>query len=48
LNSNTGARKIILRQVARTLGIDDELANREKRAMQFSSGVYKNVNKLHL
>lgn len=46
LNIKTGARKIILREVAKTLGIDDELANREKRAMQFSSGIYKIVSKL--
>jgi asparagine synthase (glutamine-hydrolysing) len=46
LDSTTGARKIILREVAKSLGIDDELANREKRAMQFSSGIYKIVSKL--
>ncbi len=46
LNSKTGTRKIILREVAKSLGIDDELASREKRAMQFSSGIYKIVSKL--
>ncbi|MGH9923718.1 MAG: asparagine synthase-related protein, partial [Nitrososphaerales archaeon] len=46
LDSKTGERKIILREVAKTLGIDDELASREKRAMQFSSGIYKIVSKL--
>ena len=48
LNSKTGARKIILRELAKTLGIDDELANREKKAMQFSSGIFKIVSKLNL
>ena len=48
LNIKTGARKIILREVAKNLGIDDELANREKRAMQFSSGIYKIVSNLGL
>ncbi len=45
LNIKTGARKLILREVAKTLGIDDDLANREKRAMQFSSGIYKIASK---
>lgn len=48
LNIKTGERKIILRQVAKTLGIDDEHASREKRAMQFSSGIYKVASKLGL
>ena len=48
LNIKTNARKIILREVARSFGIDDELASREKKAMQFSSGIYKIVNKLSL
>jgi len=48
LNGKTGARKVILRELARTLGIDDELANREKKAMQFSSGIFKIVSKLNL
>lgn len=46
LDSKTGARKIILREAAKTFGIDDELAGREKRAMQFSTGIYKIVSKL--
>jgi asparagine synthase (glutamine-hydrolysing) len=45
LNSKTGARKIILREVAKALGIDNEIASREKRAMQFSSGIHKIVSK---
>jgi asparagine synthase (glutamine-hydrolysing) len=48
LNGKTGARKVILRELAKTLGIDDELANREKKAMQFSSGIFKIVNKFNL
>lgn len=46
LDINTNARKIILREVAKSMGIEDELANREKKAMQFSSGIFKIVSKL--
>jgi len=46
LNSRTGARKILLREVARKIGVEDDLANREKKALQFSSGIYKIVSKL--
>jgi len=48
LNSKTGTRKIILRELAKFIGIDDELASREKKAMQFSSGIFKVVSKLNL
>lgn len=44
----SGKRKIILREVAKNLGIHDELVYREKKAMQFSSGIYKIVSKLNL
>lgn len=44
----SGARKIILREVAKNLGIPDTLVYREKKAMQFSSGIYKIVSKLNL
>lgn len=44
----SGARKIILREVAKNLGIPDALVYREKKAMQFSSGIYKIVSKLNL
>lgn len=44
----SGTRKIILREVAKNLGIHDELVYREKKAMQFSSGIYKIVSKLNL
>lgn len=46
INSKTGARKIILRELAKNIGIDDDLASREKKAMQFSSGIFKIVSKL--
>lgn len=42
----SGARKIILRHVASNLGIPDELVYREKKAMQFSSGIHKIVSRL--
>jgi asparagine synthase (glutamine-hydrolysing) len=48
LDSKSGTRKIILRELAKTIGIDDELANREKKAMQFSSGIFKVVSKLSI
>ncbi|MFQ5970101.1 MAG: asparagine synthase family protein [Nitrososphaerales archaeon] len=46
LNHRTGGRKIVLREVAEVLGLPDELVNREKKAMQFSSGVFKIVSKM--
>ncbi|MEM2759626.1 MAG: asparagine synthetase B [Nitrososphaerales archaeon] len=42
----SGARKIILREAAKNLAIPDALVYREKKAMQFSSGIYKIVSKL--
>ena len=47
LNHRTGGRKIVLREVAKALGLPDELVNREKKAMQFSSGVFKIVSKMN-
>jgi asparagine synthase (glutamine-hydrolysing) len=44
----SGARKIILRKVAENLGLPATLLYREKKAMQFSSGIYKIVSKLNL
>ncbi len=47
LNSRTGTRKLLLRELAKNIGIDDELASREKKALHFSSGIYKIVSKLY-
>ncbi|MFQ5940150.1 MAG: asparagine synthase family protein, partial [Nitrososphaerales archaeon] len=44
----SGTRKIILREVAKNLGVPDRLFRREKKAIQFSSGIYKVVSKLNL
>jgi asparagine synthase (glutamine-hydrolysing) len=44
----SGKRKIILQEVANNLSIPDTLSHREKKAMQFSSGIYKVVSKLNL
>jgi asparagine synthase (glutamine-hydrolysing) len=44
----TGRRKIILREVGKKLGIPDQLLGLEKKAVQFSSGIYKAVKKLGL
>ncbi len=46
LDAGTGRRKIVLREVARSIGVDDDLAELDKKAMQFSSGVHKIVNRL--
>ncbi len=46
LDAKTGRRKILLRELAKNIGIEDDLANREKKALQFSSGIYKIVSKL--
>lgn len=44
----TGKRKIILREVAKNLDIPDTLLSREKKAMQFSTGIHKIVSRLNL
>ena len=43
-----GRRKIMLVEVAKNIGVPQKLLSREKKAMQFSSGVYKVVSKLNL
>ncbi len=45
LKIRNGQRKFILRECARMLDVDDEFI-REKKAVQFSSGIYKVVKKL--
>ncbi len=46
LKIRNGIRKFVLREVAKMLGVDDDLANREKKAVQFSSGIFKVVKRL--
>ncbi len=46
LKINKNIRKFVLREIGRDLGIDDEIINKEKRAVQFSSGIYKMVQRL--
>ncbi len=41
-----GVRKLLLRKVAESIGIAHEIAYREKKAMQFSTGVFKMVKRL--
>ncbi len=41
-----GIRKLVLRKVAEKIGIDKSLAYKEKKALQFSSGVYKVVKRI--
>jgi hypothetical protein len=36
----------VLRKVAEKIGIDKSLAYKEKKALQFSSGVYKVVKRI--
>lgn len=41
-----GKRKIILREVAKTLGLKNEIAEREKKAVQYGSGIFKIIKKI--
>lgn len=41
-----GKRKIILREIAKTFGIKQEIAEREKKASQYGSGIFKIVEKI--
>ena len=41
-----GQRKIILREAALQLGLSAELANREKKAAQYSSGIIKELRRI--
>ncbi|MEM1951307.1 MAG: asparagine synthase-related protein [Candidatus Nitrosocaldus sp.] len=41
-----GVRKLLLRKVAESIGVAHELAYREKKAMQFSTGIFKMVKRL--
>ncbi len=41
-----GIRKLVLRKVAEQIGIDNYLTYMEKKAMQYSSGVYKVISKI--
>lgn len=43
----SGTRKIMLREVAKNLGVPDTILYRDKKAMQFSSGIYKVVSKMN-
>lgn len=41
-----GRRKLILREVARRLGLPEKIAERKKKALQYSSGINKLLDKL--
>lgn len=41
-----GVRKLLLRQIAESIGIAHDVAYREKKAMQYSSGIFKTVKRL--
>jgi len=43
---NEGQRKIVLREVALRLGLPAELANKQKKASQYSSGILKELRKM--
>jgi asparagine synthase (glutamine-hydrolysing) len=46
LKINGGIRKFILRKVAERMGIPSRIAYKEKKAMQFSSGIYRMVKNI--
>lgn len=46
LKVSQGIRKLVLRRLAEHIGIDKHLAYKEKKAMQYSSGVYKVISKM--
>lgn len=41
-----GKRKIILREIARSFGLKKEIGEREKKASQYGSGIFKIVKKI--
>jgi asparagine synthase (glutamine-hydrolysing) len=41
-----GSRKVVLREAARHLGVDESIAAREKRAAQYGSGMQKALKRL--
>ncbi|MEM0367322.1 MAG: asparagine synthase-related protein [Candidatus Nitrosocaldus sp.] len=41
-----GVRKLLLRKVAESIGVAHEVAYREKKAMQFSTGIFKIVKRI--
>lgn len=41
-----GVRKWVLREAARILGVPEEIANREKKAAQYGSGIWKMMKKM--
>lgn len=41
-----GVRKLLLRKVAESIGVAHEVVYREKKAMQFSTGIFKMVKRL--
>ena len=41
LHCDQGIRKVILRKAARMIGLPEEIASRPKKAIQYSSGLYK-------
>ncbi len=43
---NEGQRKIVLREVALRLGLPAKLANKQKKASQYSSGILKELRKM--
>lgn len=46
LKVNNGKRKIILKKVAKELGLPEELVQKEKKAAQYSSGIIKDLRKM--
>jgi len=46
LKIKNGIRKYILREAAKSLNIEEDIAYKEKKAAQYSSGMYKYIKKL--
>ncbi len=46
LKIRNNVRKFILREVAKELNIDDDIINKEKKAIHFSTGIFKMVQRL--
>ncbi len=46
LKIRNNIRKFILREVAKELNIDDDIINKEKKAIHFSTGIFKMVQRL--
>ena len=45
-SADDSLRKLVLRQVAKNLGVADFIANRPKKALQYASGVDKALKEL--